>query len=715
MGHMHRLLAALLAVLLLCGLPLAALAELEIDLGDGLSLELEKDGASIAIDPALVADGIDLSEPEVVDPTTALKANAGDEDFDIEDGVVTGYHGEGGNITLPETATAIGPWAFAESPLVTGVTIPGNIQDIGQGCFSNCPNLTRVTIEDGPTVIRHAAFSECPKLKEVSVPGSVKQIEGAAFNTCSALKKLTLGNGIEDIGWNVFQNCTSLTKVTIPDSVKSLGDACFMGCSGLVSLALPESLESIEQAAFEDCTALKSITIPGGVKKLQLTFKGCTSLEKATIKEGLEYLYDDVFGDCVKLKSVTLPNTLKHIGQGTFYGCVALKSIKIPESVESLESYAFGHCNGLTSVTIPAGVREFEGNPFIGCLNLNKIVVAKGNASFVFSGGLLYTRDMKTLICCVGSRTSATIADGVKTIGDRAFEHCDSLKDVTIPGSVRTIGEGAFENCIRLKKVSIPEGVKTLEYCAFSDCGALERVEMPRSLRTIGDEAFLGCAALKIVIIPSGVKSIGENVFNYQDDEGDHPVKAIFIVEDGSYAQKYAKKNGLTVRIDLSKAKVTAEAQVYTGKALKPDVKVVLNKKTLRAGKDYKVSYKANKTVGTATVTVTGQGGYAGTATGAFDINPQPVTGLALTAGLKRLTVSWSAGKDVTGYQIQYSVNKDFQSAKTATIANADTVKKVLKNLKSGTTYYVRIRAFKKVNGKNYRSDWSKAQSARVI
>lgn len=237
---------------------------------------------------------------------------------------------------------------------------------------------------------------------------------------------------------------------------------------------------------------------------------------------------------------------------------------------------------------------------------------------------------------------------------------------------------------------------------------------MPRSLQTIGDEAFLGCAALKIVIIPSGVKNIGENAFVYQDHDGDHPVKAVFIVEEGSYAQKYAKKNDLTVRIDLSKAKVTVEAQVYTGKALKPDVRVVLNQKTLRAGKDYKVSYKTNKAIGTATVTVTGQGVYAGTATGAFVINPKPVTGLTLTAGSKRLIASWNKVKGITGYQLQYSLKKGFAPAKKVTIAEADTVSKVIKSLQFGKTYYVRIRAYAKVEDKAYWSAWSDAQSVKV-
>ena len=673
MKQWRRLLAALLAALLICGLPLAALAEPVIEEDDGLDLVLEEE--ALEIEDGLEADvaglEIDLAEAAPLAVDLALLANEGeaaDDGFDIEDGVVVGYHGEGGDIVIPERATAIGPWSFYESPIVTGVTIPGNIQEIGEGCFQNCPNLTRVTIGEGVAAIRNSAFQSWTSLTKVTVPGSVKLIGNGAFNGCSKMNKLTLGNGIEDIGMGAFNTCSSLTKLTIPGSVRSLGYASFQGYSALTSLTIQEGVVDIDTDAFMDCTSLKSVTIPGSVKKLESTFKNCSALEKVTIKAGLEYLYDDVFGDCVKLKSVTLPNTLKHIGQGTFYGCVALKGIKIPESVESLESYAFGYCNGLTNVTIPAGVKEFEGNPFIGCKNLKQIVVAKGNTSFVYSDGLLYTRDMKTLICCVGSRTSATIADGVKTIGDRAFEHCDRLKEVSIPAGVKHIGEWAFE----------------------------------------------GDTALQQVWLPVSVTEIGENAFIYEDDDGEHPLKAVFIVEDGSYAQKYAKKNGLAVRIDLSKAKVTVTDQVVTGKALKPAVTVVLNKKTLRAGTDYKVAYKANKAVGAATVTVTGVDGYAGTATGSFAINPKPVKGLKLEAGAKRLTASWKKGAGINGYQLEYSLKKNFASSKKSTVAKAASVKKVIKGLQSGKRYYVRIRAYGKVNGKTYWSAWSDAQSVKV-
>ena len=46
----------------------------------------------------------------------------------------------------------------------------------------------------------------------------------------------------------------------------------------------------------------------------------------------------------------------------------------------------------------------------------------------------------------------------------------------------------------------------------------------------------------------------------------------------------------------------------------------------------------------------------------------------------------------------------------TVTVKGAKTVKYALKSLKSKKTYYVRIRAYKKVSGKTYYSGWTKGK-----
>lgn len=76
-----------------------------------------------------------------------------------------------------------------------------------------------------------------------------------------------------------------------------------------------------------------------------------------------------------------------------------------------------------------------------------------------------------------------------------------------------------------------------------------------------------------------------------------------------------------TQATDLSKATIAAIADVtYTGKEIKPTVKVTLDGKEIAAA-NYDVAYAANTNVGQATVTVTGKApAYTGTATANFNI-----------------------------------------------------------------------------------------------
>lgn len=60
--------------------------------------------------------------------------------------------------------------------------------------------------------------------------------------------------------------------------------------------------------------------------------------------------------------------------------------------------------------------------------------------------------------------------------------------------------------------------------------------------------------------------------------------------------------------------------QTYTGEAIEPTVTVKDGETSLTLGTDYTVEYANNVETGTATVTVTGMGGYSGTATATFII-----------------------------------------------------------------------------------------------
>lgn len=104
-----------------------------------------------------------------------------------------------------------------------------------------------------------------------------------------------------------------------------------------------------------------------------------------------------------------------------------------------------------------------------------------------------------------------------------------------------------------------------------------------------------------------------------------------------------------------------------------------------------------------------------GTVKKAFTINPKDVKLSALTAGKGKLNVSWEKGPGgISGYQLQYGLKKSFSDAKKVNISKASIVNGTIKNLKKGKTYYVRIRAFKKVGKTTYWSAWSEAKKAKV-
>ncbi len=168
-------------------------------------------------------------------------------------------------------------------------------------------------------------------------------------------------------------------------------------------------------------------------------------------------------------------------------------------------------------------------------------------------------------------------------------------------------------------------------------------------------------------------------------------------------------------KIDISEAKVTTvKDQIYTGKAVKPAVIVKYDNTKLIKGTDYTVTYKNNRKVGTAAVTITGKGSYTGTKTVYFDIVPKAVKLSSLTAGKKELTVKWIKGSNITGYEIEYSLKKNFKDKKTVTITKAAATKTVLKKLQAEKTYYVRIRTYKTAGGKKYFSAWSAVKSRKT-
>ncbi len=167
----------------------------------------------------------------------------------------------------------------------------------------------------------------------------------------------------------------------------------------------------------------------------------------------------------------------------------------------------------------------------------------------------------------------------------------------------------------------------------------------------------------------------------------------------------------------VDKVSLSATKFVYNGKTKKPIVTAKdTHGNTLTEGKDYTVTYsKGRKKVGKYKVTVKFKGKYSGSKKLTFSIIPKAPTLSKLKSGSKKITVKWKKQTtETTGYQLQYSTSSKMKKAKTVTVNKNTSTTKTVKDLKKGKNYYVRIRTYKTVSGKNIYSSWSQVKKVKV-
>lgn len=371
-----------------------------------------------------------------------------------------------GNVTIPASVlyngrnysvTDIGEEAFYQCSRLITVTIPNSVTNIGRFAFWECSNLTSIVIPNSVTEIKSATFFLCSSMTSVTIPNSVMSIGDYAFYECSSLTSMDIPDGVQDIKNATFYKCSSMISVTIPNSVKSIGDWAFEYCSSLKSIVIPDSVTSIGNYAFSDCSSLTSIDIPNSVTCIENgAFAFCSNLTDIFVPCGEIDRFKQLLGNDNRVKYEPLQYA---VTVNADHGFVTYQGETICDVLTATPDYGYhfarwsdGNTDNPREIvwtqdtTITA---EFDMDTIGVCGDYNLLtwkydnqsktleIIGEGTLNSNYTFGLEAPNNLKKLL----------IAEGVTSIGTRAFANQATLQEVSLPTTLEYVGEQAFYGC----------------------------------------------------------------------------------------------------------------------------------------------------------------------------------------------------------------------------------------------------------------------------
>ena len=482
------------------------------------------------------------------------------------------------------------------------------------------------------------------ELTENEVSESALKNAGIDF---SGVNKLVIGKGItgfDEFSMRNLKTCIKELEIN-GDPGMNLPEFCFDGLDNIENIVISGAVD-VPRYMFEKCTGLKEVILKNGILSVgEYVFKGCSSLESV--------IFENV--------------ALKKISVDMFSGCSALSSIALPDSVTEIEKYAFFE-TGLRNIQLPEKLTLIGAYAFCNCKNLEQV----------------------------------QLPSQLKELGNGAFSSCENLAQIQLPSQLNKLGIDAFRDCTSLDKIDIPAGLKQIEPDTFRNTG-LTSVTLHEGLTKIKDGAFHDCLKLKKIRIPKSVTDIGGLALGIRYNRGNGAEEVIpggFTVEGytGSAAERYVKRmhqsenlyhvffkdvkfvsiGGQTAAVtNIGKTKISAlKTGAFTGKPLTQALTITYGGNKLVNGRDYTLTWKNNKNIGTASVTIKGKGKYNGSVTKKF-----------------RITVQKNAVYTVS--RLKYKISNADTSGKGTVVFTGATDKAARKTLTIPTTV--------KIGGKNFR------------
>ena len=259
-----------------------------------------------------------------------------------------------------------------------------------------------------------------------------------------------------------------------------------------------------------------------------------------------------------------------------------------------LHEYAFNCDDKLQTITIGADVTQIDGKSFYTCNYLQCIYVDENNPNYCDVDGVLYTKDLKEIICYpidhdqyLRGKYGYEEEIWPDNENQELYEkYKTDIRTYVIPSTVEKIGKLCF-NYANLVDVYMPEGVKTIETMSFFKAWWFEHVYSYTTDVPITDTSAKAIESFASVYpsLPEGLEYIGSDAFSY-----DREVTYVYIPSSVTYIGHHAfwdacyKESG-TIKgvseINVANDKDTFDAQTHVGDQWKPQYDYMLFKKSV--------------------------------------------------------------------------------------------------------------------------------------
>ena len=353
-----------------------------------------------------------------------------------------------GNMDDYASASAT-PWNDYRSQIKSINIYGSKTTYIGKNAFNGLSNVKDIFIEEG----------------EVNPTTKITRIGESAFANCSNLGNIGFIQHTQEIGKNAFANCTKVySNLNIP-AATTIGDAAFDGCH-FKEITFGSSLSNIGQYAFRGSFA------DGGSIYTHSAVPTTHSTAFDGVNSSKTYLY-------VKFEHETGYQTT-----------APWNSFLFKTAVDPVITGTWGLGYGIWRLTTDDGIL------LVGTTNANWDSKVPAYKDAQDQPWYPYRRYIRRI----------TLLDGVQNIGDNAFayesEGESKITEVDIPASVTEIGENAFKNNDQIEEV-VAEGVKNIGNQAFENCSSLEEVKLGDNVESLGEKVFNNCGLVDVMAVKS--------------------------------------------------------------------------------------------------------------------------------------------------------------------------------------------------------------------